>query len=197
MKSELRQVFFMAVFWFLCTAFVFFVPWWNSNKEEISDSQEVIEDTLTGETLEVVDSYEWKILRLWVVQNNNQFNSALDSSIRSFRSNYWWDVEIVSISPSSFSWTDIDVDLLLLPYDLLTGLNLNPFVFEEDIKYGIAECFYKKKANYYCKYSFKHSRIPPLHYQSKSHSLSGSSPISCCLALSCPAIAPSRLFLYM
>ena len=133
MKSELRQVFFMAVFWFLCTAFVFFVPWWNSNKEGVSDSQEVIEDTLTWETLEVVDSYEWKILRLWVVQNNNQFNSALDSSIRSFRSNYWWDVEIVSISPSSFSWTDIDVDLLLLPYDLLTGLNLNPFVFEEDI----------------------------------------------------------------
>lgn len=133
MKSELRQVFFMAVFWFLCTAFVFFVPWWNSNKEEVSDSQEVIEDTLTWETLEVVDSYEWKILRLWVVQNNNQFNSALERVILSFKSNYWWDVEIVSISPSSFSWSNLNVDLLLLPYDLLTGFDLNPFVFEEDI----------------------------------------------------------------
>jgi hypothetical protein len=40
MKTQLQQLFFLSVFCFLCTVFVFFVPWGSSSndEEEVSES---------------------------------------------------------------------------------------------------------------------------------------------------------------
>ncbi len=46
MKSQIRQVLFLAIFGFLCTAFVFFVPWGESPAEsgEIDNNEQNAQD---------------------------------------------------------------------------------------------------------------------------------------------------------
>ncbi len=46
MKSQIRQVLFLAIFGFLCTAFVFFVPWGASPAEsgEIDNNEQNAQD---------------------------------------------------------------------------------------------------------------------------------------------------------
>lgn len=131
MRSDLRQVFFLAVFWFLCTIFVFFIPWWNANNNgnEAVENVEIEEELQMDEPVSI--EFDW-ILRIWIYQGMESFNDTFSIFIENFKKNYWGDITIVPLSVHDITWEK--VDLLLLPYDLLTGLELKTLLFQEDIK---------------------------------------------------------------
>ena len=131
MKTQLQQLFFLSVFCFLCTVFVFFVPWWSSSNDEgeVSQSESNIAVEEAAPVQEVV-KFSWTLriaIKEWMVKKE------LSDFAAKFESVHWWKVEFTQISsPSDWVWIDW-YDLYLFPYDQLTGVQFWTINFQEDI----------------------------------------------------------------
>lgn len=132
MKTQLKQVFFLAIFWFLSTLFVFFVPRWSS-------SETTENDILNKEVIEQIDSS-------WDIQNailTWEFLFTLDpvfltwnflQFIDDFSQKRWIQITINELS-QPFSDSLFSGDLVLVPYDYLTWwASFQPIGFQEDIR---------------------------------------------------------------
>jgi hypothetical protein len=120
MKTQLQQLFFLSVFCFLCTVFVFFVPWWSSSndEEEVSESDSNIAVEEEAPVQEVT-KFSWTLriaIKEWMVKKE------LSDFAEYFENVHWWKVEFTQIaSPRDWIWLDW-YDLYLFPYDQLTGV---------------------------------------------------------------------------
>lgn len=129
MKSQLRQVLFLAFFWVLCTAFVIFVPWgaspdgsWDNSWEQESQ-QEENSDFLSG------NAFEKKFTQTLYIGLKNELltQTFLDFS-NAFTKKHWGT--IVFLTWDNLSW----VDLILKAFDNRKNEKYAPIHFQEDIK---------------------------------------------------------------
>lgn len=129
MKSQLRQVLFLAFFWVLCTAFVIFVPWgaspdgsWDNSGEQESQ-QEENSDFLSG------NAFEKKFTQTLYIGLKNELltQTFLDFS-NAFTKKHWGT--IVFLTWDNLSW----VDLILKAFDNRKNEKYAPIHFQEDIK---------------------------------------------------------------
>lgn len=131
------QLFFLSLFWFLCTVFVFFVPVWSSDKDVSEDgqNQDVSVDEINNEqiNLSVQDQdvkFEWVLrvaIKKWMIKE------SLSRFVDKFISQHWGNVEYVEVSSpeqrKSLKW----IDLYLIPYDVSSWLEFRDITFQEDI----------------------------------------------------------------
>ena len=131
MKGQLKQVFFLSIFGFLCTAFVFFVPrgssstedeggqaWWVVSQEEKSEfSWDVLPP--------VANLFTWTLtIAVGKFADYPIWKAFADS----FSKKYGWKVRFLTGDVVS------GADLLLLAYDDFTGLAHQSLRFQEDLK---------------------------------------------------------------
>jgi len=131
MKSQLKQLFFLSVFCFLCTVFVFFVPWWTSTSDnnENDDIEESIDNTQVYDTYEQVQ-FTW-VLRIAVKEWMK--DKVVTDFANEFKEVHWWDVELIEVE-SPEVWKTLDwIDLYMIPYDLVSWIDFNTIKFQEDI----------------------------------------------------------------
>lgn len=146
MKSQLKQVFFLALFGMVSVLFVFFVPWKektdSSSQEE--NKQQDISPKLSSEEPSNPKSITGT-LRIALPSKLFQTTSLLSGFFEEFQNNYTIDLQIKSFSSLSALAQATGFDLLLLPYELLTGVqdlrfqeNLSP-LFIDQVKELIQE----------------------------------------------------------
>jgi hypothetical protein len=131
MKSQLKQLFFLSVFCFLCTVFVFFVPWWTSTSDnnENDDIEESIDNAQVYDTYEQVQ-FTW-VLRIAVKEWMK--DKVVTDFANEFKEVHWWDVELIEVE-SPEVWKTLDwIDLYMIPYDLVSWIDFNTIKFQEDI----------------------------------------------------------------
>lgn len=128
MKAQLRQVFFLALFATLCTAFIFFVPWGkqDASQEEIPLVEKEESSVKTGVSL-----LEWSLDILVSPQVLTQEFKDFSASFAEERGGKVVFHDLHSVDElSSFS----GIDLVLLPFDMInSGQLLSPIRFQEDI----------------------------------------------------------------
>lgn len=133
MKTQLQQLFFLSLFCFLCTVFVFFVPWGSSE----NDNDEQVDQVQQNEGNPVVNTVEvepvkfsWTLriaLRSWML------NDSLKSFIENYKNVHWGDIEVVEVE-SPDEWQSLEwIDLYLFPYDQIVWMKFSPINFQEDI----------------------------------------------------------------
>jgi hypothetical protein len=131
-------VFFLSLFWFLCTVFVFFVPIWSSdsdlsensqdkgNIESLADNQEINQDLIVQDSVK----FSWN---LRIAIKKGMLKGAISRFVDEFLEQRWGSVEFVEVS-SPDEWYSLEwIDLYLIPYDVLTWLNFEEILFQEDI----------------------------------------------------------------
>ena len=131
MKSQLKQLFFLSVFCFLCTVFVFFVPWWTSKSDNnVSDDiEERVDDTQVDDAYGQVQ-FTW-VLRIAVKEWMK--DKVITDFANEFKELHWWDVEFIEVE-SPEDWKTLNwIDLYMLPYDLVSWIEFNTIKFQEDI----------------------------------------------------------------
>ena len=132
MKTQLKQLFFLSLFCFLCTVFVFYVPLWSS----WDDKDNIIWETENNTNKPIVNDntvkFSWTMrvaIKEWMI--NNEFRSFVES----FKNKYWGSFEFIEVA-SSDEWNNLEwVDLYIFPYDLLTWVNFTSIDFQEDISH--------------------------------------------------------------
>jgi len=134
MRRDLLQILFLSIFWFICTVVVFFVPWWsdsNSSEEETSDVIESWQNL--GENNSVTDSnlYSWEQINIAISETINSTN--MQKFINDFSKKYWWKVNLYIIKPP-YSWLNFqDINIVIIPYEFLSWIDLQDINFQEDI----------------------------------------------------------------
>lgn len=130
MKTELKQLFFLSLFCFLCTAFVFFVPWGSSQKDDSDELiSQVVDGTYESETQEYIQFTG--VLRVAV--NEWMLDSDIASFAENFKSVYWWNIEFIEVD-SPNKWQSLKwIDLYIIPYDVTSWLQFQDIPFQEDI----------------------------------------------------------------
>ena len=132
MKTQLQQLFFISLFSFFCTVFVFFVPWWSSDDNEVEDIEQVenISENQWDNIEQEAPRFSWTLriaIKEWMQ------NKELKDFVDNFKSIHGWEVEFTEIdSPSNWNWLEW-FDLYLFPYDQLTGVQFWAINFQEDI----------------------------------------------------------------
>ena len=136
MKTQLQQLFFLSLFCFLCTAFVFFVPWWSSWDDEDNITAEELEltnnNSVVNNNVEEAVKFSWTLrvaLKEWMM--NNDFRSFVES----FKNKHWGSFEFVEVT-SPEEWNNLKwVDLYIFPYDQLSWVDFSSIDFQEDISH--------------------------------------------------------------
>jgi len=121
----------LSVFCFLCTVFVFFVPWWTSKiGNNVSDDiEERADNTQVDDTYEQVQ-FTW-VLRIAVKEWMK--DKVITDFANEFKELHWWDVEFIEVE-SPEAWKTLNwIDLYMLPYDLVSWIEFNTIKFQEDI----------------------------------------------------------------
>ena len=133
MKTQLQVLFFLSLFCFLCTAFVFFVPWGSSQDE----SDEQVDQIEQNEVNAVVNNDEVEQVKFsWTLRialKSWMLTDGLKSYLDYFKDTYWGNIEVVEVE-SPDEWQTLKwVDLYLFPYDQIAWMNFSPINFQEDI----------------------------------------------------------------
>lgn len=133
MKSQIRQVLFLAIFGFLCSIFVFFVPLGKSTKdpETLNTSEQNIQDQnpdfSSGSEEQQPGTGEF-----WLITHPKIPTKLLSGFANDFFEKRGIRVRFKELS--LISGAEFSGDLALLPYDLLTDSSINTISFQEDIR---------------------------------------------------------------
>ena len=134
MRSQLKQVLFLAVFGILCTAFVIFVPWGTSPAESgtatLSEQNEWTENSDSSN-----ESLSFLTGSLTLALPTEKVSPELKQFLQNFSQKYGVNIALTGAmderSRSKLtSWADIQ----LLPYDLFSGVQAQKIAFQEDIR---------------------------------------------------------------
>lgn len=133
MKSQIRQILLLAIFWFLCTVFVFFVPRGagTSKSETINNTKQNTQDQNS-------DFSSWSREQqkgtgeFWLLTHPQVSTELLSGFTNDFFEKRGIRVRFKEIS--LLSGNELSGDLALLPYDLLADSPIKSIEFQEDIR---------------------------------------------------------------
>lgn len=126
MKSQLRQVIFLSLFWLLCCIFVFFVPWRNSTSEEQSKDP-VLEVTSSEKILEEESDLPELTGKLVFLVDEKVKNPHFMSFLSWFSQKNGIEIDLITRLSG-----DQKADIFLFPYDQLEFIS-SPLRFSQDL----------------------------------------------------------------